>query len=92
MDTESNPPDGSVRRLHTDPKIDSYHGYIPDDWGPTHIEPLPKGTVIERLVLNLAVLWRTASYTAQMPTTAVRAAHAAAIGRGKHVTDDANCA
>lgn len=78
------------RRIHTDTDINAYQGYMPDDWGEMVVGPIPEGTVVEQLVLDLALSWRTASYTAQMPATTIRAMHAAALGRGKFVTPDAS--
>src|SRR5262245_58795663 len=70
-----------VREIYTDDQIKAYEGYIPDDWGQRVIGPLPERTVLERLALDLGLAWRSASYTAQMPVTSIRAMHAAAIGR-----------
>ena len=66
--------------IFTDPDINAYRGYMPDKWGENTIGTIREGTVLERLLLDLALAWRTASYTAQMPATSIRAMHAAAIG------------
>jgi len=76
------------RQIRTDLDIDAYQGYHPDEWGPKTFASLPEKTVLERLLIDLALAWRTASYTAQMPATSIRAMHAAALGRGKYVTID----
>jgi hypothetical protein len=78
------------RQIYTDPDINAYQGYMPDDWGEKVIGPIPEGTVLERLLLDLAVSWRSASYTAQMPATSIRAMHAAALGRSKFVSPDSS--
>jgi hypothetical protein len=76
------------RRISTYPGIKAYQEYMPDDWGEKLIGPIREGTILERLLLDLAVSWRSASYTAQMPATAIKAMHAAAIGRAKFVSPD----
>jgi hypothetical protein len=78
------------RHICTEANIKSYEGYIPDDWGEKTIGPIPEGTVLERLLLDLAISWRSASYTAQMPATTIRAMHAAALGRSKFVSPDSS--
>jgi hypothetical protein len=78
------------RQIYTDSDIKAYEGYIPDDWGEKTIEPIPEGTVVERLLLDLAISWRSASYTAQMPATSIRAMHAAAVGRSNFVSPDSS--
>ena len=78
------------RHIYTDAEITTYEGYVPDDWGEKPIEPIPEGTVLERLLLDLAMSWRSTSYTAQMPVTSIRAMHAAALGRTKFVSPDSS--
>jgi hypothetical protein len=78
------------RHIHTDPDIAAYAGYMPEDWGENTINPIPEGTVLERLLMDLAMGWRCASYTAQMPVTSIRAMHAAALGRSKFVSPDSS--
>ncbi len=82
----------SDRKITTDPDINAYQGYLPDEWGPKVIGPIPEGTVLERLLLDLAMAWRSASYTAQMPATAVRAMHAATAGLANYSSNDASIA
>lgn len=82
--------DESNRHIHTDTEITAYAGYIPEDWGENTIGPIPEGTVLEHLLLNLAMSWRSASYTAQMPVTSIRVMHAAALGRNKFVSPDSS--
>ena len=65
------------RTIHTVTHIKAYEGYMPDDWGEKTIGGASVGTVIERLLLDLGMAWRSASYTAQMPATSIRAMHAA---------------
>ncbi len=78
------------RTICTDPDINAYQGYIPDDWGERVIGPIPAGTVLKRLLLDLAVTWRSVSYTAQMPANSIRAMHATAIGRSSYFTKNAS--
>lgn len=78
------------RKIHIETDIKSYERYMPDDWGDKTITPIPTGTVLERLLLDLAMSWRSTSYTAQMPVTSIRAMHAAAIGRGSFVSPDSS--
>ncbi len=80
--------DDSIRQLHTEIEISAYEGYLPEDWGEKTLAAVSKGSVLEQLLLDLGLLWRTASYTAQMPATSIRAMHAAAVGRGNYVTTD----
>jgi hypothetical protein len=82
--------DEIIRNIHTDPDIEAYGGYMPEDWGERTIGSIPEGTVLERLLLDLGMGWRSASYTAQMPATSIRVMHAAAIGRSKFVTPDSS--
>jgi hypothetical protein len=79
-----------ITKISTDPDIKAYQDYIPEDWGKNTIGPLPEGTVLERLVLDLGLSWRCTSYTAQMPATSIKAMHAAAVGRGKFVSPDSS--
>lgn len=79
---------GAERKIYTDSNLDAYSEYIPDEWGEKHIGPIPEGTVLERLLLDIAVLWRTVSYTAQMPSSSIRGMHASAVGRSKFVSPD----
>ena len=76
--------------IFTDSDINAYQGYLPDEWGENTIGPIPEGTVLERLLLDLALAWRSASYTAQLPATSIRAMHAAAIGRASFVSPDSS--
>ncbi len=78
------------RTLHTETDIAAYRGYIPDDWGEKTVGPLKEGTVLERLVLDLSLAWRSASYTAQMPATSIRAMHAVAVGLSNFATPNAS--
>jgi hypothetical protein len=78
------------RHIYTDSDIKAYEGYMPDEWGERTIGPIPEGTVLERLLLDLSLSWRSASYTAQMPATSIRAMHAAAIGRSNFVSPDSS--
>jgi hypothetical protein len=79
-----------VSKIFTDPDIKAYQDYMPVDWGEKTIAPLPEGTVLERLVLDLGLSWRNASYTAQMPATSIKVMHAAAVGRNKFVSPDSS--
>lgn len=63
---------------------------MPDDWGENTIGTIPEGTVLKRLLLDLALAWRTASYTAQMPATSIRVMHAAAVGLAGFVSPDSS--
>lgn len=78
------------RQIHTETQLSSYEGYVPDDWGAEILVRVPRGSVIEQLLLDLALSWRTTSYTAQMPATAIRAMHAAALGRSNFVSPDSS--
>jgi hypothetical protein len=78
------------RHIQIDPELNSYQGYMPDEWAKATLGPIKQGTVLERLLLDLALAWRTAAYTAQMPATAVRATHAAAVGRGTYASPDSS--
>ncbi len=78
------------RTIHTETDIKAYEGYMPDGWGEKTIGPLPEGTVLERLLLDLGMSWRSASYTAQMPATSIRAMHAAIVGRSNFVSPDSS--
>ncbi len=78
------------RRIYTETDINAYRGYVPDDWGEATIGPIPVGTVLERLLLDLGISWRSASYTAQMPATSIRGMHAAAVGRSSFVSPDSS--
>jgi hypothetical protein len=78
------------RTIHTDPDMQAYQGYMPGDWGEKTIGPIAEGTVLERLLLDLAMSWRSTSYTAQMPVTTIGAMHAAAVGRGSFVSPDSS--
>jgi hypothetical protein len=78
------------RHIFTERDINAYQGYLPDEWGENTIGPIPEGTVLERLLLDLALAWRTASYTAQMPASSIRAMHAAAVGRASFVSPDSS--
>ena len=76
--------------IFTDSDINACQGYLPDEWGENTIGTIPEGTLLERLLLDLALAWRSASYTAQLPATSIRAMHAAAIGRASFVTPDSS--
>lgn len=76
--------------IRVNPEIKAYQDYLPDDWSEAIVKQLPVGSVLERLVLDLALSWRSASYTAQMPATSIKAMHAAALGRGKMVSPDSS--
>jgi hypothetical protein len=80
----------ALRAIHIGTDIKTYEGYIPDDWGEKNIGPIPKGTILERLLLDLAMSWRSVSYTAQMPATSIRLMHTAALGRGNYVSKDSS--
>jgi hypothetical protein len=82
--------EGPDRHIYTDSDIKAYEGYMPDEWGEKTIGPIPEGTVLERLLLDLAMSWRSASYTAKMPATSIRAMHAAAVGRSNFVSPDSS--
>jgi hypothetical protein len=60
------------RKIHTETDIMAYEGYMPGDWGEKTIKPIPVGTVLEHLLLDLAMSWRSTSYTAQMPVTSIQ--------------------
>jgi hypothetical protein len=75
-------------RIHTEIDIKAYEGYLPDEWCERTITSIPRGTALERLLLDLLKSWRSTAYTAQMPATAVRVLHAAAVGRGDFVSPD----
>jgi hypothetical protein len=78
------------RHIYMESEIKAYEGYMPDEWGEKTIGPSPEGTVLERLLLDLGLAWRSASYTAQMPATSIRAMHAAAVGRSNFVSPDSS--
>jgi hypothetical protein len=78
------------RAIRTETDIKAYEGYMPDDWGEKVIGSAPVGTILERLLLDLGMSWRSASYTAQMPATSIRAMHAAAVGRSNFVSPDSS--
>jgi hypothetical protein len=78
------------RTIHTEIDLKAYEGYMPDAWGEVKIGSAEEGTVLERLLLNLGVAWRCASYVAQMPATSIKVMHAAAVGRSKFVSPDAS--
>ena len=59
------------RKIHTETDIEAYEEYLPNDWGEKTIGPIAEGTVLERLLLDLALSWRSASYTAMMPATSI---------------------
>lgn len=82
--------DEPYRHIYIVAEITSYEGYLPDDWGQRTIEPIPEGTVLKRLLLDLAMSWRSISYIAQMPVTSIRAMHAAALGRTQFVSPDSS--
>jgi hypothetical protein len=76
------------RTIHTETEMHGYEGYLPDEWCNKIVGLVPDGTVIDRVFLDLLMSWRSTAYTAQMPATAVRALHAATLGRGNFVSPD----
>lgn len=79
-----------VTHILTDPDFKAYETYVPKEWGEKVIGALPKDTVLEQLLLDLGLSWRSASYTAQMPATSIKAMHAAAVGRASFVSPDSS--
>lgn len=82
--------DKSVRKIHTESDIDAYSGYIPDDWSEKFVGFISEGSVMDRLLLDLVLSWRCASYTAQLPASLIRAIHAAGLGRKSFVSPDSS--
>jgi hypothetical protein len=82
--------DQPLSMIRTDPDIKAYQDYMPNDWGEGTMGPLPSGTVLERLVCDLGLSWRSASYTAQMPAASINVMHAAMVGRGKFKSPDSS--
>src|SRR5262249_24906601 len=67
-----------------------YEGYMPDGWPENTTGAIPIGTKLGRLVLDLAIGWRSVSYTAQMPATAIELLYEGASGRSEFQSPDSS--
>src|SRR5438477_462745 len=79
-----------ARNIRVVDEISAYQWNLPEGWAKSVAEMVPKHTVLDRIVLNLLLAWRGAARTAEMPVTAVRAAHAAASGHAAFESPDSS--
>src|SRR5438093_11545166 len=79
-----------VRNIYMDNRIESYEGYVPDDWAPKAFGPVKPGSALDHLLVDLLLAWRTTAYTASMPGTAIKVAQATTLGYTKFVSPDSS--
>lgn len=77
-----------VRNIFIDNRMDSYEGYVPDDWASRAFEPVKPGSTLDHLLVDLLLSWRTTAYTASMPATAIKVAQATTLGYAKFTSPD----
>jgi hypothetical protein len=77
-----------VREIYIDRRMEFYEGYIPDDWASNAFAPVKSGSVLDRLLLDLLLAWRTTAYTAAMPATAIKVAQATTLGYARYESPD----
>jgi hypothetical protein len=79
-----------VRNIYIDNRIESYEGYVPDDWAAKAFAPVKPGSAFDHLLVDLLLAWRTTAYTASMPATAIKVAQASTLGYAKFVSPDSS--
>jgi hypothetical protein len=79
-----------VRNIYLDKRIESYEGYMPDDWAPKAFGIVKPGSTLDDLMVDLLLAWRTIAYTASMPATTIKVAQATTLGYAKFVSPDSS--
>src|SRR5260370_35108399 len=79
-----------VRIIYIDNRMESYEGYVPDDWSRKVFQPVKHGSTLDHLLVDLVLGWRTTAYTASMPATAIKAVQSATLGYAKFVSPDSS--
>ena len=67
-----------VRKIFIDDRMESYEGYVPDEWSAKTFGPVKHGSALDNHLFDLVMTWRTTAYTASMPATAIK------VGAGFH--------
>src|SRR5260370_14474691 len=80
----------AVRNIYMDSRIESYEGYVPDDWAPKAFGPVKPDSALDHLLVDLLLAWRTTAYTASMPATAIKVAQATTLGYANFVSPDSS--
>jgi hypothetical protein len=82
--------DAPVRKIYIDERIESYEGYVPDDWGAKAFEIAKSAPSLDRLLADLVLAWRTTAYIASMPATFIKGIQASTLGYAKFVSPDSS--
>ena len=68
------------KHIFVDDRLESYGGYLPEEWAWGVSKAAACSPVLDEFVLDLVLDWRTTSYTAAMPAIAVRAVQQSLVG------------
>lgn len=76
------------RNLLFDERIEPYQGYIPEGWMAKVSEKVKQNSVLDHLLMDLSLSWRTTSYTASMPAVVVKSVQSSTVGYAGHISPD----
>ncbi len=78
------------RFLLIDDRLQAYEGYIPDGWLKEAFATVPPGSVLDGMVWDLLMSWRTTAYTASMPGVFVKAIQHSTLGYAEVIPSEAD--
>jgi hypothetical protein len=79
-----------VRTLFIDKRFESYDRYVPDEWSAGFFKNVRENSVLDQLLTDFALAWRTTDYVASMPGTFVKALQASLLEYATYMSPDSS--
>jgi hypothetical protein len=79
-----------LRNIYIDDRMESYNGYVPDDWSEKTFGLVTHGSALDNLLVDLLLTWRTTAYTACMPAVLIKSIQSSTLGYAEYAAPDAS--
>jgi hypothetical protein len=88
VDTTMN--DHLIRHIYLDRRIELYEDYLPADWVKNIFKTVESTPVLNHILMDLTLAWRTTAYTASMPAILIKSVQASTLGYANFVSPNAS--
>jgi hypothetical protein len=79
-----------VRTLLIDKRFDSYGKYVPDEWSAGFFKNVRENSILDQLLTDFGLTWRTTAYVASMPGTFVKALQVSMLEYAAYTSPDSS--
>src|ERR1019366_705045 len=79
-----------VRTMFIDNRFESYEKYVPDEWTAGFFKNVAEKSILDQMLIDFVLAWRTTAYVASMPGTFIKAIQASTLGYVRYTSPDSS--